>query len=347
MHKGTDQIRPQHLPPEPPPMWRVQRILVHAWEHLSPTFVIFVLLCIFLFLMFWSRIVYTIPAGSVGVLFERFGGTYIKDNYGEGIQFINPINSLYIYNVRLQEKRETVVVLSNNGLDIRIQVMYRYHPISKETPLLHKEIGPDYEEVVVAPSVISSIREVIGRYRPEEIYTTHTNIIPGEIFDEVRKRMDGKHVFMDAVIVENISLPPQVQSAIASKHVVEQALLEYEFKLAKEEKERQRKAIEAAGVERYNQIIGSSLSKDMLIWNGILATNKLAESPNAKVVIMGAGGKDGNLGLPLILGGQMALDATTPSEKSLAPETTAKDASETAKTGSTVNKTQKAPAEKR
>ena len=216
-------------------------------------------------------------------------------------------------------------VLSNNGLDIRIQVVYRYRPILEELPLLHQQIGPNYESVVITPSVISSIREVIGRYKPEEIYTTHTNIIPGEVFTEAEKRIEGKHIFIDAVIIENISLPPPVQTAIASKHVVEQSLLEYEFKLAMEEKERQRKEIEAQGYKRYNELIGVSLDNNMLIWNGVQATKKLAESNNSKVVIMGGGSAGGGLGLPLILGGQMAMDLNVDKNESTVTAAPKKD----------------------
>lgn len=310
MKEGPVDIRARHLPPQPPKVWQFRRYLLHLWERMTPNVVILVLLVIFLLLTFWSRIVYVVQSGERGVLFEMFGGTYIGDSFSEGVHFINPINTFYLYNVRLQEKRDTVVVLSNNGLDIRIQVVYRFRPVLEELPLLHQQIGPAYESVLVTPSVISSIREVIGRYKPEEIYTTHTNIIPGEVFAETRKRVEGRHVVIEAVIIENISLPPSVQSAIVSKHVVEQDLLAYEFRLEMEEKECKRKEIEALGYQRYNELVGSTLNKDLLIWSGVQATFKLASSPNSKLVIAGGGGgAGGGIGLPLILGNQMAFDS--------------------------------------
>lgn len=308
MQEDLDDIRAPHLPPKPPAIWQFRQFLFHLWSRTSPNVIILGLLAVFLLLSFWSRIVYTVQPGQRGVLFELFGGTYLADSFSEGIHFINPINSFYLYDVRLQEKHDTVVVLSNNGLDIRIQVVYRFHPIKEEVPQLHQQIGPNYEKVLVSPSVISSIREVIGRYRPEEIYTTHTNIIPGEVFAETRKRLEGKHVFMESVIIENISLPPSVQTAIVNKHVVEQELLTYEFKLAIEEKERKRREIEALGYQRYNEVLSGSLTHNVLVWSGIQATNKLATSPNAKMLIMGGGSQGAGLGLPLILGGQMSLD---------------------------------------
>ncbi|HIO68687.1 MAG TPA: prohibitin family protein, partial [Flavobacteriales bacterium] len=62
--------------------------------------------------------------------------------------------------------------------------------------------------------------------------------------------------------------------------------------------EADRKRIEAQGIQDFQKIITQSINDKLLRWNGIEATLKLAESNNAKVVVVGSG-KDG---LPLILG---------------------------------------------
>ena len=71
------------------------------------------------------------------------------------------------------------------------------------------------------------------------------------------------------------------------------------FILQKEEKEADRKRIEARGIADFQDIVSVNISNMLLKWKGIEATEKLASSPNTKVIIIGSG-KDG---LPLILGG--------------------------------------------
>jgi regulator of protease activity HflC (stomatin/prohibitin superfamily) len=73
-----------------------------------------------------------------------------------------------------------------------------------------------------------------------------------------------------------------------------------EFVLTKEKQEADRKRIEAQGIADFQKIVAQGLNDSYLRWKGIEATEKLASSSNAKVVVVGSG-KDG---LPLILGGQ-------------------------------------------
>ncbi len=339
------ESRPPHLQARPPFAWRVREALYRIWLRTAPNLIICTLLFFFLLLALWSQIVYTVNPGERAVLFRRFSGTDLSQSYGEGIHFINPINSLTVYNVRTQEKHSTLVILSNNGLDIRITVVYRYHPELEHLPELHQRVGPNYEQVIVTPAVFSSIREVIGKYKPEEIYTTHTNIIPGEAFREAVERAKLDFITIDALIIENIALPPPVQEAIASKHVVEQQLLEYEFKIKREEKEFLRKEIEGKGFQRYHELLSSNLNQELLVWSGIRATKELAESPNAKVIIIGGGGGDkGGIGLPLILGGQMGLDTTANDKKAPEPAAEEKPAQPENKEAASTPAAAKAPA---
>ena len=69
-----------------------------------------------------------------------------------------------------------------------------------------------------------------------------------------------------------------------------------QFVLAKETQEAERKRIEAKGIQDFQNIVSQGLSENLLRWKGIEATRSLAESPNAKVIVVG--GRDG---LPLIL----------------------------------------------
>ena len=104
---------------------------------------------------------------------------------------------------------------------------------------------------------------------------------------------------LNDILIRNINLPEKLKSSIEKKLQQEQEALEYEFKIDKERLEATRKRIEAQGIQDFQKIITESINDKLLKWNGIEATLKLAESNNAKVIVIGSG-KDG---LPLILGG--------------------------------------------
>lgn len=253
---------------------------------------------IFLLVVFWGRITKTIPAGHGGVLFRLFGGGVdTSRTYEEGFHFIAPWNTMYVYETRQQEISEEMSALSSNGLEIKIEFSTWYQPKWEELGTLHAQIGTQYLSRVVIPAMRSAARSVVGRYTPEQIYSTKRDAIQEEIFVETKKLLDEKYVQLNQVLIRSVTLPPTIKSAIESKLKQEQEALEYEFKLDKAAQEAERQRVEAEGKAKANSIVSASITEEILRDKGIEATLKLAESPNSKIVVIG-----GNDGMPLILG---------------------------------------------
>ncbi|MDB4534595.1 prohibitin family protein [Vicingaceae bacterium] len=250
---------------------------------------------IFFILAFKS--VKKIDGGEGGVLFRATTGIDTENTYSEGWIFIAPWNDLIIYNVRQQEVLEDMAVLSSNGLEITLEVSSWYQPLFSDLAKLHQEKGKSYLDQVVKPAIRSASRSVIGRYTPEEIYSTKRDAIQSEIFEETKKILDKQYIQLNEILVRDITLPPTIKTAIEGKLKQEQESLEYEFKLQKAKKEAEKVRIEAQGKADANRILNASLTPNILKEKGIEATLKLSESPNTKVVVVG-----GSDGLPLILG---------------------------------------------
>lgn len=256
---------------------------------------IILLIVVFVFIIKSSI---TIKAGEAGVLFQTFnGGVKTDKTYGEGFHIIAPWNKMVVYPTRQQEVLETMGVLSSNGLDITVEISTWFQLDQVSIPLLHKEKGRGYLENIVKPAIRSATRSVIGRYTPEEIYSSKRDVIQSEIFEETTTILDKQYIQTNEVLVRDITLPPTIKGAIENKLKQEQESLEYEFKLQKETKEAQRIKIEAEGKAEANGILNASLTPNILKEKGIEATLELAKSPNSKVVIIG--NQDG---MPLILG---------------------------------------------
>jgi regulator of protease activity HflC (stomatin/prohibitin superfamily) len=138
---------------------------------------------------------------------------------------------------------------------------------------------------------------VVGRYSPEEVYSTKREQIEREIRQEVTEKMAGKHIRIDAILIREVHLPAAVQTAIQTKLEEEQKALQMQFVLERTRQEAERKRIEAAGIADFQTIVSKGLNDKILEWKGIDATERLANSPNTKVIIFGSGKN----GLPVIL----------------------------------------------
>lgn len=244
----------------------------------------------------------TIGSGQAGVLYKTFGGGVVTDQppLGEGFHIVAPWNKVHIYEVRRQELFEKMKVLSSNGLDIQLDASAWYKPQYNELGKLHQEIGENYLNRIILPTIRSAARSVVGRYTPEQLYSSKRDAIQAEIYEETKKIVEEQYIILDEVLVRDVTLPPTIKEAIERKLKQEQESLEYEFRLVTAQKEAERQRIEAQGKADANRILSASLTDKILQDKGIEATNKLAESPNSKVVIIGSG-KDG---MPIILGNQ-------------------------------------------
>ncbi|HEY2511572.1 MAG TPA: prohibitin family protein [Polyangiaceae bacterium] len=226
------------------------------------------------------------------------------------------------YSVRSQEKGEPLDVLSSDGLQITLDTSIRYHVVPGEVALLDRELGKDYYDVLLGPTLRSEARKVVGRFRPEEIYSTQRELIEKQVTDNVRAAIKGRHIELEAVLIRSVRLPSQIQAAVNDKLEKEQAALKMKYvedeqkaqgrvKLmqANDEAERQRiaaqsaaevsriqaeaaanaKKVDGQGVAAYQSAIQPTLTPQVLRWRQIEAQKALADSPNAKLVL-GAGG---------------------------------------------------------
>jgi regulator of protease activity HflC (stomatin/prohibitin superfamily) len=268
---------------------------IKEWfRHYSIYLGIATLVLAFIAVLLSSRIIYNIRPGERGVRWARFGGGTVLDrDYPEGLRVLPPWDLMYIYNVRIQEAHDTIQVLASNGLPITLSYSVQYNPDLNKVPQLHQTYGPDYVNVMVKPEVVSALREVIGNYRPEEIYSRDEQGLLQEIYDVLAAQLIDRYVTIQALLIKELRLTPELEAAINQKLVADQNALAYEYLLKREESERARKEIEAEGIKTFERISGISIIK----WRGIEATEEIAKSPNAKVVIVGTGPG----GLPVIL----------------------------------------------
>lgn len=261
-----------------------------------------------LLLFLWPSIVISIKPGELGVLYARFrGGTQLQHTYEEGIHFIQPWNIMYIYDVRVQEETQNIDVLTVDGLTINVQISLRFQIIRDRLPNLHQEIGPNYRDKVVIPIMNSAVRQTIGSYRPDDLYSTARQELQDQMLVDAVEEMGRIPVLIQGFVVKSITLPEVLREAIERKLIAEQDYLRYKYILLEAQQEARRKTIEGEGIKAYQTLVNENMTQNFLRYEGIQATKELATSPNAKVVVIG--GKDG---LPVILNADSPTGAAAP-----------------------------------
>jgi len=291
------------------------------------------LLLLLAMILMAPNIFINVPAGHAGVLWLRFfGGTVTDRTFGEGVHAIFPWDEMYVYDARLQNTVRTYDTISSNGLAMQVEVAVRYRVNKDSLGLLHSMVGPNYPEILIYPETGSRVRELISRYTPEQLYSDARAFIQAELLERmvrelgsslVNQSFRGRLVTVEDVLIRSVQLPDKIAEAIERKAEQYQAMLEYDFRIAREEKERDRKRIEAEGIRVFQDIVARTITPEYLRLRGIEATMALSTSPNSKIVIIG--GKDG---LPVILN-TGASDSPTPPASDVEASTPEASTSET------------------
>lgn len=236
-----------------------------------------------------------VPAGNVGVI--DFFGTVSPNTLKNGINFVNPLARVVKMSVKTQEVKEVMDVPSKEGLTVQLEISVLYHLNPDKAADVYKTVGESYESIIIEPQFRSVTRGVTASYEAKALYTSEREHLSQLIMKEIATAIEARGITVETAPLRRVGLPPGLTQSIESKLQAEQESQRMEFILLKEKQEADRKRIEAQGISDFQKIVVQGISDQLLRWKGIEATEKLAASQNAKIVIIGSG-KDG---LPLIL----------------------------------------------
>jgi len=240
----------------------------------------------------------TVRNGHVGVL-SLYGDVDTRQALQAGFHFINPLKSVHEINIQTTEMKESADVPSNEGLIMHLDTSLRYHIDPSRAAELYKGVQGDVETTIIEPALRSDIREVTSSHSANALYSGERDKVASEILERQKTNLSSKGIVVEAIFLRDIQLPVSLKQAIEQKQRAEQESLAMSFRLQKERQEADRKRIEAEGIRDFSRTVAAGISPELLTWKGIEATEKLSDSQNSKIVIIG----NSKNGLPLIMGG--------------------------------------------
>ena len=238
-----------------------------------------------------------VDAGEVGV--QKLFGQVQDPILESGLNFVNPLVNIANVNVRTQnytmsgvhdegkkEGDDAIRILSSDGLELILDLTVLYHVNKSDAPRIVREIGEDYETVLVRPITRTKIRDNAVYYAAVDLYSVKRDEFQQRIYKDIEANFKQRGLTLEQLLVRNITLPPSVKSTIESKINAEQDAQKMQFVLQKEKQEAERKRVEAQGIADYQRILSTGLSDKLLQYEQIKAQKELALSQNAKVIVM-------------------------------------------------------------
>ncbi len=228
----------------------------------------------------------TVGPGQAGVLWRASSGTQNKI-YGEGLHPVAKWNKMYVYDLKSMDQDEPLSAITVNGLTLTLNTSLRYHLLPNEVLAVHEQVGQNYYQKLIRPSLLAETRRIFAQYTPEQIYSTKRAAIEREVRDALNASAGGRYVMADAFLIRGVELPAAIRAAIDRKLVTEQQFLQMGAQLALAKATAEQKQIEARGIADYNNTVKASLSPSLVEFERVKSISQLALSPNAKAVVIG------------------------------------------------------------
>lgn len=204
----------------------------------------------------------------------------------QGVKWYNPFTTKVVkISVRTVESFNTLPLPTKEGLSVNAEISLLYHVKPESANDVYLKFGRNYEEVMVLSNFRATAREISARYYAKELYATERNKVETAIAEELSQHISKYGFVVDAVLLKDIILPPQMVQAIQDKVNAEQNVLKMEFVIEQQKKEAERKIIEAEAIKKAQNIINESLTDKLLQYNNIEMLKSLVNSPNSKIII--------------------------------------------------------------
>lgn len=246
-----------------------------------------------------SSIVQVNP-GEIGI--KILFGNIQKDVLSSGLHFVNPLLDIQKLDVKTQNYTmsgvndegnkvgdDAIRVLTSDGLEVTIDLTVLYRVVAGDAPKLLRETGSDFKDKIVRPITRTKIRDNAVYYQAVDLFANKRDEFQQRIYRSIESDFKARGLMLEQLLVRNITLPNSVKTTIESKINAEQDAKKMEFVLQKEKQEAERKRVEAQGISDYQRIINTGLTSQQLQYEQIKAIKELAQSPNAKIILMGKG----------------------------------------------------------
>ncbi|MEW6456625.1 MAG: prohibitin family protein [Acidobacteriota bacterium] len=236
---------------------------------------IFIGLIAIVILVFIFKSYVIVEPGERGIIFNKLSGN-LRVTSAEGFYLLIPIiESVVIYDIKVQSYTmakaflegevkgdDSLLALTSDGQQVSLDVTVRYHPDPEKLINLHRRIGRDYIQKIVRPQVRSEARLTVSNYPVMDVYSGKRENIQNQIEEKLKKSFAENFIILDEVLLRDVRFSTEFQQAIEQKQIAQQEAERMKYVLEREEREKQRKIIEAEGEAEAIKLKGKALGQN-------------------------------------------------------------------------------------
>ena len=214
-----------------------------------------------------------VDAGFRGVLLHWNAVDLVSPPLDEGLHFIVPFqDSVIPLEVRTLKYTKSTTSASQDLQTVSTEITVNYHPEPNSVNYLYKEVGLDYENRIIQPTVEEVVKQVTANYNAEELITKRPQV-KQDIEAEISARLADFNITTEIVSITDFQFSILFAQAIEAKVEAEQRALQAENDLKRIEVEARQFEAQAIGIAQANIAEAAGEAEAINIINQALANN--------------------------------------------------------------------------
>jgi len=214
-----------------------------------------------------------VDAGHRGVLLHWNAVDVTIPPLEEGLHFVIPFqDSVVNMEVRTLKFVKSTSSASKDLQTVSTEITVNYHPSANSVNTLYKEVGLDYENRIITPTVEEVVKQVTANYNAEELITKRP-LVKSDIEAEISTRLNDFNIVTEIVSITDFQFSDLFARAIESKVEAEQKAFKAENDLRRIEVEARQHAAQAEGIAAANIAEANGEAAAIKIINEALAAN--------------------------------------------------------------------------
>ena len=170
-----------------------------------------------------SESVVIVQAGHRGVVL--YLGAVENRVLGEGVHFVIPFAEQVIpLEVRTLKYQAEATAASNDLQQVQTVIALNYHLNPADVNKVYQQLGPDYADRVIAPTIQESVKASVAKYNAEELITKRA-IVKDVIANTIRNSLSAKDIVVETIFITDFKFSDAFSSQVEDKVVAFQKYL--------------------------------------------------------------------------------------------------------------------------
>ena len=158
-----------------------------------------------------------VDAGFRGVLLHWNAVDLTQPPLEEGLHFVVPFqDSVIQLEVRTLKYTKSTTSASQDLQTVSTEITVNYHPSPNSIHYLYKEVGLDYENRIIQPTVEEVVKQVTANYNAEELITKRPQV-KADIEAEISARLADFNITTEIVSITDFQFSSLFAQAIEAK----------------------------------------------------------------------------------------------------------------------------------